>query len=375
MPHLSVVLPCRNEATSIAYCISQIQEVFKKSGIDGEIIVSDSSHDASPQIAKKMGATVVKHDKKGYGIACLEGFKKARGTYIIMADCDATYDFRNIPRFLAKLTEGYDIVIGNRFAGKIAPQAMPWLHQHVGNPLLSFILRIMFKTNIQDAHCGMRGFTRRALQRMQLRTTGMEFASEMMIKAVVNKMQIAQLPIHYHIRKGTSTLNSFSDGWRHLRFMLMYSPDWLFFFPGMILFMLGVFIMLLFMQGPLLLGGITLYTRPMLLGCFLTIIGYQLVLFTIYTKTYLKSIGWIHDSALIASIAHYVTFERGIIAGLLVLITSIGIVSGIVFRWIQGGFTGIEDNLLLLVFTIMILAVQTIMSVFYLSIMLVEKKN
>lgn len=372
---ISIVLPCRNEEKSIAYCITQIKEVFKKHSINGEIIVSDSSLDNSPVIAQKLGARVIKHNKKGYGIACLEGFAHAKGKYILMADCDGTYDFRNIPRFLAKLESGYDFVMGNRFKGTITKGAMPVLHQYVGNPVLSGILRLFFRSNVFDAHCGMRAFRKDILRRMQLRTTGMEFASEMVIKAALCNLHTAELPIHYHKRMGDSSLESFSDGWRHLRFMLMYSPEWLFFVPGISLFILGLLSMTLFMLGPVSIGSLTLYSRPILLGSALTIIGFSMMLFMIYVKTYLVSIGWVSSSKVVSHTARLMSFERGIMLGFGLLVVCISFVILTVLRWISQGFISIDDNLLMVAFTFIILAVQFILSVFFLSIMLIERKK
>lgn len=220
-PELSVVLPCRNEEEALVSCLQQIRDVFEANNIRGEIILSDSSADSSPQIARRFDVTLVKHNKEGYGMAYLEGFKAATGKYIFCADPDGSYDFAEISRFLDCLRGGYDFIIGNRFEGRIAPGAMPWLHQYVGNPLFSLLLRIFFRMKISDVHCGMRALSREALDKLRLKTLGMEFASEMVIKAVKKKLKIKELPINYYTRRGKSKLRSFADGWRHLRFMLL----------------------------------------------------------------------------------------------------------------------------------------------------------
>ena len=221
-PEISIVLPCRNEEASLGVCISRIKDVILKSEIEGEIIVSDSSTDTSPDIAKKHGVVLVKHDREGYGRAYLEGFKACRGKYIFCADPDGSYDFAEIPRFLKYLRGDYDFVIGNRFRGKIAFGAMPWLRRYVGNPLLSMLVRVLYKTDVGDHHCGMRAFKKDALKRLELETEGMEFASEAIIKAIENNLRIKELPIHYYPRTGNSKLRTFRDGWRHLRFILFY---------------------------------------------------------------------------------------------------------------------------------------------------------
>lgn len=226
-PQISVVLPCRNEEESLERCILKIKSILQQHAIDGEIIVSDSSTDNSPLIARRLNVTLVKHNQEGYGRAYLEGFKAVQGEYIFCADPDGTYDFTEIPRFLHYLRNGYDFVIGNRFEGEIKKGAMPFLHRYVGNPLLSFILRIFFKTHVADAHCGMRAIRRRSLDRLALRTSGMEFASEMVIKSVQSNLRVKELPINYYRRAGKSKLRTLPDGWRHLRLMLGYAllPD------------------------------------------------------------------------------------------------------------------------------------------------------
>lgn len=217
---LSVVLPCRNEEGSIGGCIKKIKEVFKKHKINGEIIVSDSSTDGSPEIAKKLGVVLVKHDKKGYGRAYLEGFKVAKGKYIFCADSDGTYDFSEIPNFLKYLRKDYDFVIGNRFRGEIAKGAMLWWRGYIGNPLITLVVRVSSGSKIGDALCGMRAFKRKALDKLSLASEGMEFASETIIKATKAGFRIKELPINYYKRKGKSKLRAFSDGSRHLRFIV-----------------------------------------------------------------------------------------------------------------------------------------------------------
>jgi glycosyltransferase involved in cell wall biosynthesis len=222
-PKISVILPCRNEEASLAACLEQIQTVLANQQINGEIIVSDSSIDRSPEIARKLGAILVKHDQVGYGRAYLEAFPKASGKYLFMADPDGSYDFGEIPYFLNYLETGYDLVIGNRFAYPLARGVMPWSHQHIGNPLLSSLFRWFFDTTIKDVHCGMRALSREALERLNLQAPGMEFASEMLIEAAAKQLKIKQVPISYRPRQGQSKLKTLPDGWRHLKLMLRRS--------------------------------------------------------------------------------------------------------------------------------------------------------
>src|SRR4051812_9086972 len=242
LPRVSVVIPCLNEAENIQECVTRAKRVLSDAGINGEVIVADNgSDDGSPELAKKAGALVVHEPRRGYGSAYLAGFAAARGEYVVMADADLTYDWNEIPHFVQKLNEGADLVMGDRM-DNIHPGAMPWLHRYVGNPVLSGILNLFFRTGVRDAHCGMRGFRRNVLPKLDLRTTGMEFASEMVIRAAKEKLDIRQIPIEYHPRGGESKLSSFRDGWRHLRFLLVHSPTHLFLVPGAVMLVLGTLI-------------------------------------------------------------------------------------------------------------------------------------
>src|SRR4051795_9129815 len=238
-PRVSIVIPCLNEADNIEECISRARRAIAEAGLAGEVIVADNaSDDGSAELAKNAGALVVHEPRRGYGSAYLAGFAAARGEYVVMADADLTYDWNEIPHFVAKLDEGADLVMGDRM-DNIQPGAMPWLHRYVGNPVLSGVLNAFFRTGVRDAHCGMRAVRREALPALDLRTTGMEFASEMVIRASKAGLRIAQLPIAYHPRGGESKLSSFRDGWRHLRFLLVHSPTHLFILPGAVMSALG----------------------------------------------------------------------------------------------------------------------------------------
>ena len=249
---VSVVMPCLNEEETIGACIEKAQNTLNELGIQGEIVIADNgSTDTSVEIAERLGARVVHQPLQGYGAAYLAGIAAAAGQYIIMGDSDDTYDFTDLERFITPLRNGYDFVIGNRLKGKILRGAMPPLHRYIGNPVLTGILNLLFRSGISDAHCGMRSFTQEAYQQMELRTTGMEFASEMIIKAIKADLKIEEIPITYYPREGESKLNSFRDGWRHLRFMLMLSPTYLFLIPGILLFLLGLVGTFALLPGPL----------------------------------------------------------------------------------------------------------------------------
>lgn len=371
---VSVILPCQNEEKSLGQCISNIKNVFKKHNIQGEIIVSDSSVDNSPIIAEELGAVLIKHDKDGYGMAYLEGFKVARGRYFFLADPDGTYDFKEIPRFLNYLDKGYDFVIGNRFAGEIEPGAMPWQHRYFGNPFLSFILSVFFRKKISDVHCGMRALTRNALNKLKLQTTGMEFASEMVAKAIKNNLKIKEIPINYYIRKGDSKLRSLSDGWKHLRFMLLYSPVFLFFIPGLFLFLLGLITMFWFYFGRPEILGIKLFFHPIFIASLLIIIGYQVIIFAVFAKTYaITHLG--EKSQIMDNLYKYITIERASIFGIIVSLSGAIIYLLIFYNWVSSGFGALNEiKNSIVALTLLIVGIQTIFSSFMLSILGIKEK-
>ena len=271
---ISVILPCRDEEKSIAICINKIKTSLKNQ--DYEIIVSDSSKDKSPEIAKNLNVKVIKHNLEGYGNALLEGFKHAKGEYIIFADADNTYDFLEIPRFIEELDKGYDLVIGSRINGKIEKNAMPFSHRYFGTPLMNKLIRIFFRKKISDCNSGFRAIKKQSLESLKLKTKGMEFASEMIIKAIKNKLRIKEIPINYSKRIGQSKLKSLNDGWLHLRFMLLYSPNYLFLLPSLLFILLGFIIMIPLLNGSFTIFGITFKNHPMFIGSILVILGYQL---------------------------------------------------------------------------------------------------
>ncbi|MEM0465335.1 MAG: glycosyltransferase [Candidatus Pacearchaeota archaeon] len=371
---LSIILPCRNEEKALSKCLSSIKEVIAKNNINAEIIVSDSSTDRSPQIAKKHGVILVKHNKIGYGTAILEGLKVAKGNYILISDSDGTYDFNEIPNFLKYLREGYDFVIGNRFAYSLDKDSMPWLHKYIGNPLLSGILRFFFRTNIKDSHCGMRAISKEALNKLNLKTTGMEFASEMVVKVVQNKLKTKEIPIKYYPRLGESKLNSFKDGWRHLKFMLIYSPLFLFFIPGLIFFLIGIETMAwLYFSSPSILG-IKLYYHPMFISSILTILGYQLIIFSFFSKIY-SIIHLNEKNEFFERIIKKITLEKSILIGTIIFILGFFIYLYIFIKWIKSGFGSLNEIKNSIVsLTLITLGIQTIFSSFMISILSIKEK-
>ena len=371
---LSIILPCRNEEKALPGCLKEIKQVLRNNHIKGEIIVSDSSQDSSPKIALQNKAILVKHDKEGYGNAYLEAFKYAKGKYIFMADADGSYDFSEIPRFLSLLKEGNDFVIGNRFSGGMDKESMPWHHKHIGNPLLSFILRLFFKAKIKDAHSGMRAIKKEALDKLNLRTTGMEFASEMIIKATSSRLKIKETAISYHKRKGKSKLKSFSDGWRHLRFMLLYAPKFLFFIPGIFLFFLGLLSFVLIYLGAITILGITLFYHPLFLSSALMIIGYQLLIFSLFAQSYalnhLKE-----ERPLVEKICKKITLEKASLLSLSMIVLGIIIYFSIFMKWIKTGFGELQEaKNAILALTLIIIGTQTLSSAFMLSILSIKER-
>lgn len=371
---LSVVIPCLNEADSIEECVRRARQAMVDNDILGEVVVSDnSSTDGSPELAEAAGARVVHESRRGYGSAYLAGFAAARGTYIVMADADLTYDFDYIPKFIEQLDAGADFVIGDRMDG-IHPGAMPWHHKYIGNPVLTGILNLFFKTGVDDAHCGMRGFRRDILPRLNLRTTGMEFASEMVIRASKEKLDIRQFPIEYHPREGESKLSSFRDGWRHLRFLLVHSPTHLFMVPGVVLMALGSLIALT------VLAGIDIFGRSwdlhaMITGCFLLIVGVQIVCLGLCAHAYGTYFMGDKDPWFDRMRSRF-RLEHGLFVG--GLTGGAGLIAGIVIlvEWINRGLGQLgETKLALVAATLLIIGIQIVFASFLLSIIGLRREH
>ena len=286
---LTILMPCLNEAETLAICIEKALGFLRRSGISGEVLIADNgSSDGSQEIAARLGARVTHVPEKGYGAALIAGIAAARGRYVIMGDSDDSYDFSVLDPFIAKLRDGFDLVMGNRFKGGIAPGAMPPLHRYLGNPVLSTIGRIFFASPIRDFHCGLRGFSRDAMMAMELRAPGMEFASEMVVKATMRGLRIAEVPttLSPDGRSRPPHLRSWRDGWRHLRFLLIFCPRWLFFYPGALLFALGALVMALLLPGPVSLGAVTLDVHSLLYASGAVVMGFQAMQFWVFARLY-----------------------------------------------------------------------------------------
>ncbi len=373
---ISIVLPCRNEEGSIAICIEKIKKAFESiEEKDYEIIVSDSSKDKSAEIAKKFSKVrIIKHNLDGYGNACLKGIEYAKGNYIVIGDADNTYDFSEIPKFIEELDKGYDLVVGSRFKGKIEKGAMPFSHRYIGTPILNFLLSFFFRKKFSDCNSGFRAIKKQALNKLSLKTTGMEFASEMLIKAIKNNLKIKEIPITYSKRTGNSKLKSFSDGWKHLRFMLLYSPNYVFLIPGIFLTILGFIIMLLILTGSLTLFGITFQTHPMFIGSVLVILGYQLILTGFFSRIYAHNHLGEKDYNL-EKMYRFFNLEKAIIAGAIFLLAGLYIFLNILIKWISTNFGELTTiNLSVFALTFIILGIQTIFAGFFFSILGIKEK-
>ena len=374
MIELSIILPCLDEEKVLGFCLDKIKKIIKTNRLEAEIIVVDNgSVDKSCNIAQERGARLIHEEKIGYGSAYLKGFETAKGKYIFLSDSDGTYDFNEITKFINELKKGYDFVIGNRFQGKIEKCAMPWAHRYIGNPVLSGILRLFFRIKINDAHCGMRAITKEALKKLHLKTTGMEFASEMIVMAAKNRLKIKEVPINYYKRLGRSKLQPLADGWRHLRFMLLYSPLFLFFVPGAILFLLGIGLTLWLYFGPPEIFGIKIYFHPMFFASLSIITGYQLMGFALFAKTY--SITHLDDEPVFDKFYKYATIDKASVFGMLMVLLGSSIYLMICIKWIKTGFgvlTEVKNSILAL--TLIIIGIQTIFSSFMLSILGIKQK-
>jgi glycosyltransferase involved in cell wall biosynthesis len=371
---VSVVIPCLNEAENIELCVAAALGALRDGGLDGEVLVVDNaSEDDSAALAVAAGARVVSEPRRGYGSAYLAGFAAAEGKYIVMADADLTYDFNEIPHFVEELNDGAELVMGDRM-DNIQPGAMPWLHRYIGNPLLSGLLNFFFRTGIKDAHCGMRALRRDVLPRLDLRTTGMEFASEMVIRASKENLKIAEFPIEYHPRGGESKLSSFRDGWRHLRFLLVHSPTHLFIVPGTLLAGLGTLI-LVFTAAGLDFFGRAWGLHTLIAGSLLMIVGTQVLALGLCAHTYGTYFMGEKDPWFDRMRGRF-RLEHGLLLGGVFML--IGLVMGgvIVATWISHGFGSLADeHLAVVAASLLIVGIQIFFSSFLLSILGLRKHS
>ena len=366
---VSLVTPSMDEEDTIGICIDKAVTVFNKLDVNWEIIVADSSSDRTPDIAASKGAKVITSEKLGYGNAYLAGLSYAKGDFIVITDSDGTYDFEEMPKFLEPLIKGdADFVIGNRLGGDILKNAMPWHHRYIGNPILTKILNRLFEIGISDAHCGMRAFTKEAYGKMDLRTGGMEFASEMIIEAARKNLKIKEVPITYYPRISPSKLHSFSDGWRHLRFMMLYKPVPFLFVPGVLVFLLGVLLSLtILLQG----NVETSHLHSLIFGSILIIIGFQTIATGIYMKAYAAVQGLCEREGFIKKLLDYHSLEKEMIIGAALLL--IGLVLGIrvLLTWINVGFGSLSEiETAVIAMLLAAIGIQTIFSAIFLSVLL-----
>lgn len=373
---LSIVMPCLNEAETLATCIRKARSYLDRSGVSGEIVIGDNgSTDGSQQIATDLGARVIPIPIRGYGAALYGAIFAAQGRYCIMGDSDNSYNFEKLDAFVDKLRQGYDLVMGNRFQGGIMPGAMPWKNRYIGNPILSTIGKILFRAEVGDFHCGLRGFSKSAFQRMDLRTTGMEFASEMVIKAKLMGMKMTEVPttLSPDGRSRPPHLLPYRDGWRHLRFMLLHSPRWLFLYPGYLLILLGLAGCAWLLPAPRVVYGIEFDVHTLLYGFISVLLGFQFVSFAVFTKVFAISEGLLPEDPRLNRVFRYITLEVGLITGALLVAIGIGGSIFAVSGWAKQSFGALDAGHMLRivmpsVFSLT-LGVQVICASFFLSIL------
>jgi len=371
MPTISIVMPSMNEEKTIGICIKKSLAVIDNYKFEGEIIVVDNSTDKTAEIAESMGAIVIK-PVKGYGNAYIAGLSRSEGDYIAIVDTDNTYDILELPTFFDLLISGNaDFVIGSRLKGNIKKGAMPLLHQYIGNPLLTWLLNLLFKTRISDAHCGMRAFTRDALNKMNIKTHGMEMASEMVIEAVDKGLRIKEVPITYYVRDAPSKLRSFQDGWRHLRFMMLYRPMPFLFIPGAFVFLLGMFL-----TATIMLKGDVVENRlhSFILGSMLLVIGGQILT----TGVYMKAYGFVHgmyerEDGLFKKLIDYHSLEKELVAGGLVVAAGLFLGASVVSTWIKSGYGSISEiEIAIMAMVLGAIGLQMIFMSIFLSVLMLD---
>jgi glycosyltransferase involved in cell wall biosynthesis len=370
---LSIIMPCLNEAETLATCIGKARDYLERHKIAGEVLIADNgSSDGSQEIATNSGARVVPIPERGYGSALRGGIAAAKGQYIIMGDADDSYDFTNLSPFLEKLRQGYDLVMGNRFQGGIKPGAMPVLHKHLGNPVLTWLGRLFFGSPCGDFHCGLRGFSKQAIEQLNLRTTGMEFASEMVVKASLYGLKITEVPttLSPDGRSRPPHLKTWRDGWRHLRFLLMYSPRWLFLYPGLALMFLGFVATIWFIPQP--------KVHTLLYSATALIIGFQIVSFAIFTKAFAISEGLLPEDRKLRRFLRYINLEVGLIIGVILFLVGIGGSVYALYTWNAQLYGALDPAVTMRIVipsvTALALGVQVIFSSFFLSVLGLNRK-
>ena len=380
MTELTILMPCLNEAATVGRCVSKARGFLERAGIAGEVLVADNgSDDGSPALATGAGARVVAVAELGYGAALSAGIAAARGRYVIMGDADDSYDFTRLEGFVEKLREGYPLVVGNRFKGGIHPGAMPWLHRYLGNPVLSFIGRLLFPARVGDFHCGLRGFDRDAVRTLELRTKGMEFASELVVKAALARWRIAEVPTTLHPdRRGRAPhLRSWRDGWRHLRFLLLFSPRWLFLYPGLALLALGTVLTGVLYFAPLQIFGAGLDIHSMLYSSAATLLGLQLCLFALFARLSAQNAGLLPPQPALERLLGAVTLERGLLAGLALAFCGFLWSAAAFWQWRAAGFGALDPRVVMRdtipAATLMVGGMELMLASFLLSVLTWKK--
>jgi glycosyltransferase involved in cell wall biosynthesis len=373
---LTILMPCLNEAETLAICVRRAVAAIQASGVTGEVVVADNgSTDGSQEIARAEGARIVDVATRGYGAALIGGIEAARGKYVMMADADASYHFEHLPRFLPKLDEGYDLVMGNRFAGSIEHGAMPPLHKYIGNPILSAAGRIFFSIPVRDFHCGLRAFRRDAILALNLRTTGMEFASEMVVKSSLAGLRMTEVPttLSPDGRSRPPHLRSWRDGWRHLRFLLLYSPRWLFFYPGLAAFVVGAVLSAALLPGPLRVGAYNFDVDTLTYALGLVLIGAHIMVFAVSAKVFGVQAGFLPVNPRFERLFKHITLETGVLAGCLLFLVGAGILGYAIYLWHAAGFGALSPTRMLRLTlpsaTLLLLGVEVIFSSFFLSLL------
>jgi glycosyltransferase involved in cell wall biosynthesis len=380
-PELTVLMPCLNEAETVATCVTKAIGWLERNGVAGEVVVADNgSTDGSQTLAAAAGARVIDVPVKGYGAALRAGIAAARGRFVIMGDADDSYDFTALDPFVAELRDGADLVIGNRFRGGIETGAMPFLHRYLGNPVLSFVGRLFFRVPVTDFHCGLRGFRRDRILDLDLRSTGMEFASEMVVRAGLNDFDIREVPtvLRPDGRSRRPHLRTWSDGWRHLRFLLLYSPRWLFLVPGLVMLAVGLVVTAALVVGPAELGGVTLDLSALVYAAALTVIGTQAITFALFTKIYAVSKGFLPPDDRLDRLGARFRLERGLFLGFLVFVA--GMIAAVLsfWRWREQGWGDLDPGEQLRIVVPaslgLILGSWAVFASFFLSILGMDKK-
>jgi len=374
---LTILMPCLNEAETLAACIRKAQASLLSLGVSGEVLIADNgSKDGSQEIAEKLGARVVAVPEKGYGQALRGGVAAARGHWIIMGDADDSYDFSSLGPLVEKLQAGQDLVMGCRMpwgGGTILPGAMPWKHRWIGNPALSFIGRLFFRCPVTDFHCGLRGFRKEAYEKMDLKTTGMEFASEMVIKATLKGMKISEVPITLHPdgRSRPPHLRSWRDGWRHLRFMMLFCPRWLFLIPGAVLTATGGILLFFLSIGPVFFGPVRLDINSMLVAAMMLLVGFQLLYSAVFLRIYGFTQGFLPDQPDLRQLLRKITLEKGVVAGLLVGAAGFFLLLSAFGFWMKTSFGSLDPvasaRQVVPAVTLLALGVQVVFGSFFLS--------